>query len=347
MNDAFDTAEKIAKAVLYEGYMLYPYRASSTKNQQRASFGTLFPSNHPEVLSGTERCCNQTQCIVRGAASSVVMSCVRFLQMRSRTMEALEQGTKDSFHAVDSLAIGTDIYRPCDEAVERSVETEVRIGEILNRPRIIAFEFPPMVRRAELRDDSGVLTGRVRTTQLRLSGFVRVSAETVENAPVCRLTIELANVTPYASGTDVSSALLYSFGSAHTMIGIQGGEFVSLLDPPHELRDAAAACRNVGVYPVLVGEPCEHQVMLASPIILYDYPQVAPESAGDFFDCTEMDEMLTLRVITLTDHEKSEMRNSDDRVRELLERTEATAREQLRRTHGAIRDLRPAKDDAT
>ena len=64
-------------------------------------------------------------------------------------------------------------------------------------------------------------------------------------------------------------------------------------------------------------------MLLCSPIILYDYPQIAPESAGDFFDGTEMDEMLTLRVMTLTDEEKDEMRSGDDRVRNLLERTEA------------------------
>ena len=56
-------------------------------------------------------------------------------------------------------------------------------------------------------------------------------------------------------------------------------------------------------------------MMLCSPIILYDYPKIAPESAGDFFDGTEMDEMLTLRVLTLTDAEKQEMRNGDPRAR--------------------------------
>jgi signal transduction histidine kinase len=52
--------------------------------------------------------------------------------------------------------------------------------------------------------------------------------------------------------------------------------------------------------------------------------------------------MLTLRVMTLTDEEKTAMRSSDDRVRELLQRTEETAREQLMRTHGTIRGLRPS-----
>jgi hydrogenase maturation protease len=81
--------------------------------------------------------------------------------------------------------------------------------------------------------------------------------------------------------------------------------------------------------------------MLCSPIVLYDYPQIAPESASDFYDATEMDEMLTLRVTTLTDAEKEEMRLSCDQARDLLQRTEESAREQLMKTHGAIRSLRP------
>ena len=343
---AFDKAEQIAKAVLYEGYMLYPYRASSTKNRQRATFGTLYPEHHPDVLNGSEKCRNQLQCLVRGDASSVVASCVRFLQMRSRVIEARDSGMNNHFHWVESLLIGTEINQSLDEAVERAVEAEVEVGEILHRPRMIAFEFAPSLSSSDLRDANGNLLGRIRKAQLAISGNIRLSAETTEQARVFRITIELMNTTSYVSGSDVSSALLTSFASAHTIVSVREGEFISLLDPPQDLRDAAAACKNIGLYPVLVGDPGERDLMLASPIILYDYPQVAPESAGDFFDSTEMDEMLTLRVMTLTEEEKSEMRNSDDRVRELLARTEATAREQLRRTHGIIRDLRPAKDDA-
>ncbi len=46
---------------------------------------------------------------------------------------------------------------------------------------------------------------------------------------------------------------------------------------------------------MLVGVQPERDMLLCSPIILYDYPQIAPESAADFCDATEMDEMLTLR----------------------------------------------------
>ena len=81
-------------------------------------------------------------------------------------------------------------------------------------------------------------------------------------------------------------------------------------------------------------------MLLISPIILYDYPQTAPESRGDFFDGTEMDEMLTLRVLTLTDEEKQQMRFGDPRARRLLERTEAITSEEMLEAHGVIRALR-------
>jgi hypothetical protein len=128
--------------------------------------------------------------------------------------------------------------------------------------------------------------------------------------------------------------------SAHLILSAEAGEFVSLLDPPGEFRSEVSACRNVGNFPVLIGTEGDHDAMLCSPIILYDYPQIAPESTGDFFDAIEMNEMLTLRVMTLTDQEKREMRSGDEQVRNLLQRTEQSACEQLIKSHGIIRSLR-------
>lgn len=125
--------------------------------------------------------------------------------------------------------------------------------------------------------------------------------------------------------------------STHTILNVRDGEFVSSLDPPETLREAVAACENTGTWPVLVGEEGARDTMLSSPIILYDYPQIAPESAGDLFDGTEIDEILTLRIMTLTDEEKREMRGSDDRARQILERTEMLPVEQLMKLHGALK----------
>ena len=96
---------------------------------------------------------------------------------------------------------------------------------------------------------------------------------------------------------------------------------------------------------VLVGEEGQRDAMLSAPIILYDYPQVAPESPGDLFDGTEIDEILTLRILTLTEEEKRAAAAVDQRARALLERTEALAREQLLRLHGTVRGLRPLEGD--
>jgi hypothetical protein len=166
---------------------------------------------------------------------------------------------------------------------------------------------------------------------------------------VCKLRLELQNTTPLPSGAGAKrdEALPLSFVSAHLLLGITGGEFVSLLDFDPAYREAVAACCNTGVFPVLVGEEPDRPVparrgsmMFCSPIILYDYPKIAPESEGDFFDGTEMDEMLTLRVLTLTDAEKQEMRNGDPRARRILERTEGLTSDALLKAHGVIRGLR-------
>ncbi len=159
---------------------------------------------------------------------------------------------------------------------------------------------------------------------------------------VCKLHLEVQNTSPLPSsaGAKRDEALPLSFVSAHLLLGITGGEFVSLLDPDPAYRDAVAACCNTGVFPVLVGEEPDRSMMFCSPIILYDYPKIAPESEGDFFDGTEMDEMLTLRVLTLTDAEKQEIRNGDPRARKILERTEGLTSDALLKAHGVIRGLR-------
>jgi hydrogenase maturation protease len=139
-------------------------------------------------------------------------------------------------------------------------------------------------------------------------------------------------------------ALLRCLVSAHTVLNVGEGEFVSLLDPPPRCAQAAAACKNLGVWPVLVGKEGTRHTLMASPIILYDYPQLAPESPGDFFDGTEIDEMLTLRIQTLTDQEKQLMAGVDERARALLARTDAMNGEQMSRLHGGVRTETPTEE---
>ncbi len=135
---------------------------------------------------------------------------------------------------------------------------------------------------------------------------------------------------------------LRTFASTHTILHVEGGECISLLDPDGQYLEAAKACKQVGTWPVLVGEEekGERDAMLSSPIILYDYPKIAAESPGDLFDGAEIDEILTLRIQTMTDEEKAEMRQVDEQARRILERTENLAEADMLKLHGVMRSSR-------
>jgi hydrogenase maturation protease len=138
-----------------------------------------------------------------------------------------------------------------------------------------------------------------------------------------------------------------TFASTHTILESDSGEFLSLIDPPEAYAEAASSCSNIGTWPVLVGdrEKGEAGTMLSSPIILYDYPEIAPESPGELFDATEIDEILTLRVLTMTDQEKWEMSQVDEHAREILNRTEALSEEDFWKMHGATRSKKFSSED--
>jgi hydrogenase maturation protease len=145
---------------------------------------------------------------------------------------------------------------------------------------------------------------------------------------------------------DKQAAQLRGFMSTHIILGAEGGAFISLIDPPEQFVAAARSCANQNAWPVLVGAEAARDTLLCSPIILYDYPQIAPESPGDLFDGTEIDEILTLRILAMTDAEKQEMIATDERARALLERTEALTPEQMQQLHGVMRNPRFARPQA-
>lgn len=335
-----ELAIKVADAVLYEGYMLYPYRHSAMKNRQRWSFGILYPPAYGEVSSGTERSAMHSECLLKISGPAILHLQLRFLHLVRRELAQLRE---EGSGLPASSTIDVPEAESWDEGMERSVELEVALPALAAQS--FGFSLPGSSETKPLRKGSTQETGADSRTQHQVSGTVSVVSQAIREN-VLKLTIDVANDTILPSDPkDRESALLCSLLSAHTILSLCGdGEFVSLMDPPEELREAVSGCKCDGNFPVLVGEPGTRDMLLCSPIILYDYPQVAPESAGDFYDATEMDEMLTLRVMTLTDAEKDEMRLADSRASELLRRTEQSAREQLMRTHGVIRGLRPVSE---
>ena len=322
--------DQIARAVLYEGYMLYPYRPSSVKNHQRWNFGVLYPQAYSEAQGGSDASSLRTECLVRGTAATSLEVRLRFLQLQLR----YSQG--DRVFGTASMPDGWQ------EAVEREVAIPpFTLARAAAEPVSQSFGF---VARTTIDADSET-GGEIVRCQSEIRGEVEVVTQPVRENLV-KVTLDVRNTsTIRTSNPTRDSALVHSFVSMHAVLGVSGGEFLSLLEPPPELEEIAGQCQNVGVWPVLVGDPNQRDTLLASPIILYDYPQIAPESAGDLFDGTEIDEILSLRIMTLTDEEKREIRNSDERARQILERTDHMPAEQFMKLHGRVRGLRLLKEN--
>ncbi len=335
-----DVAKKIAEAVLYEGYLLWPYRRSARKNQQRWTFGGVYPRVYSEARGEDDPWIMQTQCLVSGDEGSTIEVRVRFLHVVERKV-GIKCG--DTLEFVEELRVGGELYLPWDEAAEREVAVgRFKLSKLPGSPERVEIDVPGGSGEEPLVEPTGEVMGALVRTWRPLRGAVEVGAEPLREGTF-RVTVRITNTTPWG-GEDRESTLKQTFVSTHTALEVAGGGFVSLMDPPEELREAAEGCENEKTWPVLVGEEGERSMMLSAPIILYDYPQIAPESPGDLFDGTEIDQMLILNVLNLTDEEKEEMRASDPRGREILERCESLTPEELMQLNGTFRDIRMLRD---
>jgi hypothetical protein len=337
---SFELARKVADAVLYEGYLLYPYRASAAKNQARWQFGVLMPRLWSE--SGPdEPWSTRTECLLEPEEATTVRVLVRFLHVQSKTVEVVdvEAGT---FNEVPGLPVDGSELIPWDEATEQEVTVTAPLAKLLAGELVTPFERPGGRRVEPVHTVDGRLAGRTVRRRWPVMGSVKLSAERLEGPyGLVRLRLQLENASAWNDPkADRSVALRHSLIAAHSLLGIDQGVFLSLLDPPEWAKPAAEACRNLHTWPVLIGEEGRRDAMLSSPIILYDHPTIAPESPGDLFDATEIDEILTLRTMALTEAEKREARATDERAAAIIDRVDTMPPEMLERLHGAVRYLR-------
>ena len=334
-----EVAQKIADAVLYEGYVLYPYRASAKKNQMRWQFGVLAPPGYAERVED-ETSFSKTECLLDPTDSCRLQVRARWLQLQSREVEAAEPGT-DLFRSVEGLEVGDDFYVVWEEAIERQVDSSFRLEDLMGPEQTLEFSFPGEIHTETLGDAEGVKGRLVRQTW-DLTGRVRIEAEELPGPyGVVRLRAYVENAAQWVderAGRD--EMLRHSIIGAHLLIAVEDGEFLSLLEPPEWARAAAEACENLHTFPVLAGPEGQRDVLLSSPIILYDHPQIAPESPGDMYDSTEIDEILTLRTMALTDEEKREARATDARAAAVIDRADHLPQEILDRLHGTVRYVR-------
>jgi hypothetical protein len=330
MTAAMDQARAVADAVLYEGYLLYPYRASAAKNKVRWQWGVLMPAAYAGAGHG-EHAEFRSELLAEPRDGARLHVRLRFLQLQQRIVEDA------SGSPVTSLTIGDTEHTTWDEAVEREVDAVLPVGELLGADHTVAFT-------VDGGQDVEDLAGGARIVRRRqtLRGTLRLRADALPGPfGGMRLRLVVSNTSAWRArdgGRD--EALRHALIAAHSLLSLSSGHFLSLLDPPEWASVATGECVNERAWPVLVGEPDRRDTVLCSPIILYDYPTIAEESAGNLFDGLEIDEILTLRTMTLTDEEKRQARATDDRAAELIDRVDHLPPELLDRLHGTVRYLR-------
>jgi hypothetical protein len=322
---SLDDVRRIADAVLYEGYVLYPYRASAQKNRSRWQFGVLMPPAYA-AADPSESTTAQAECVFEHADYPAIDVIVRFLQVQRRTATGTAPGT----------AGAPDPPGVWDEAVEREIHVAAGGATLFDEGVHEPFAVPGG------EDREATADAQVVRSRRQLTGVVDVRATELPGPwQAARLTVRVRNQTETSpdalAGRD--QALPSALVAVHLIISVSGGAFVSMTDPPEWAAPAAAECENIGCWPVLAGPAGARDITLAAPIILPDYPEVARESAGELYDGTEIDEILTLRTLALTDEEKDAARATDPRAAALIDRVESMDADALRRLHGTIRDF--------
>ena len=330
-------ARQVADAVLYEGYLLYPYRASSPKNQVRWQFGMLGPAGAAEAGAGEETSMS-AEVVVEARPGATVDAYVRFLQVQSRVVQ---RRTSDGWEPVDELLVDGTRWIPFHEAVAREIpllDLNVDDGSG-SQPLDVQASAGEDIE--ELREN-GQLVGRLVRTRWPLHGSVTLTSRPGSDPRLLVLGARVDNRAVWSPGevagwTARDVAARYSFVGTHLLISAHGTSFVSLLDGPDWADADTSACVQHRCWPVMVADDDGVDAVLVSPIVLGDYPTIAPESAGDLFDATEIDEILTLRVMTMTEQEKADARGTDPRAAEILARCDAMSDDELVRLHGARR----------
>ncbi|WP_433656449.1 hypothetical protein ACQPW1_34945 [Nocardia sp. CA-128927] len=316
-------ARAVADAVLYEGYLLYPYRASSRKNQSRWQFGVLGPVGAAAAGLGEESSMS-AQCLIDATADTAITLTVRFLQLQRRSVEDLD-GLR-----VAELTVGARSWITWDEAVER----EFVIGPMPLTAGTWPVQVAGVTDIEDISDAAGEAAGRLVRTRLALDAELELSVD--QDAGYVRLSVLVRNIGTAA--LDQRDAIARSLIGAHVIAEVTDGQFISLLEPPDEAADAAARCVRERWFPVLAGPSGDRSLLLISPIILYDHPEIAEQSEGPLFDSTEIDEILTLRVMTMTDDEKAQARATDSRAAQIIDRCDAMTPESMQQLHGVLRD---------
>lgn len=364
----FGPAFGVANAVLYEGYLLFPYTASTAKNRVRWQFGVVVPQAYLAAQTG-EHAEQQTEVLLESSGAPDIDVLLRFLQVEARSVE-VKHGER--FEPAASFALEGTTYLTFDEAVEREWLVNVRPDGSLQQT--VPLRFAGGRDLEEVRDRDGIVRARIVRERWPLHGSLQIEVEPHAElvapreelgpmsatgvdagagalaehevgppsvtatgvACISKLRVRVENHSEVVVG-ERSAALRTSLVSTHVLLAIEGGRFLSVLDPPAYATAPTAALANRQTFPVLIGDSRADEqraaLVLSSPIILYDFPALGAQTDADAFDATEIDELLTLTVLSLSDDERAEARATDPRARAIIERAERFGAESIARIH--------------
>ena len=330
----FDEVAAVADAVLFEGYLLYPYRATAQKNRLRWQFGVLTPE--PD---GSEPTRNRMECLLEPGRDGGTQLHIR---LRCLQLQARSPLTPDGT-PVPELIVDGQRHLRFEEGVPRHVDAVLDLDAVLRGEVTVPILLPGTRDTEEIRDAAGAVAGLLRRECWPVTARLVVSASDIPGPYlVHRLRLDIVNDGGCAPDAPREEVLRTSLIAAHTLIAARPGTFLSLTDPPRWAEPATTECVNEHTWPVLAGPADRSDLVLSSPIILADHPQLAPESTINLFDGLENDEILTLRTLVLTDEEKAEARATDPRAAGIIDAVDAMPPEIMERLHGAIRSMRPA-----
>jgi hypothetical protein len=288
---------EITNTLLYEGYSIFPYHRSAIKNQKPIPFGVVYPRsyNSHNPHFPAEM---RSECIVCGSKIFSVHITICFLHL---------------------LKTNNDGW----QTVERRIETEnIITDELLINSQKIPFYF----------------NGENENEILPIRGEVVIKTEAIENIDnAFKISANVINNSLSADAKNLSrdEALRQSFLSTHIILTATSGEFISSQDPPEKFGAAIAQCKNVGAWPILIGE--ENTTMLCSPIIVYDHPEIHPQSKTDLFDSTEIEEALMLHFAAMSDEEKNNIANSDEKLRAMFNKVSEVTPQEMIGLHGGMK----------
>ncbi|TFE67522.1 hypothetical protein [Methylacidiphilum caldifontis] len=324
-----DQARQLARTLLYEGYILWPYHPKALKNNPstRFQFGVLMPKSNEHSLH-YETSSTFSYLFFIAPHTSTLEIWLRFLQLQKRIVEEKRDG---DYLPVEKLFFSNKWFVSWDEAIEHELFYSFSLEQLKNNQEIF-LEVPG---KTQIEDYP---FGRILRQTETLKAHIKLNCTEKESITVFSIQLENTNQSRNASEAYSRELLLKrAFLSTHFIFKLQPGQFISQQDPPPFLQPLIHSFNfQGGLWPILLS----NNLVIASPIIIEDYPQIAPESQGDDFDSTEIEELLALSTLGLSTEEKELAEATDPKVQQIFKRWNESQLDSLVRLHGVIRKMR-------